>query len=127
MQRMMLIQMVQQVASQSPPDMFDMEAINRMLLTAANVPEVDRLIPRKEEAMPQDPMSDIIKHLEPIKAFTGQNHQAHVQLKTAYLQDPTTAKNPAAPKIAAALQSNISEHMLAYEENLLAWSNRAHK
>ena len=120
-QRMMLIQMVQQVASQSPPDMFDMEAINRMLLTAANVPEVDRLMPRKEEAMPQDPMSDIIKASEgkPIKAFTGQNHQAHVQFKTAYLQDPTTAKNPAAPKIAAALQSNISEHMLlAYEEKL---------
>ena len=120
-QRMMLIQMVQQVASQSPPDMFDMEAINRMLLTAANVPEVDRLMPRKEEAMPQDPMSDIIKASEgkPIKAFTGQKHQAHVQFKTAYLQDPTTAKNPAAPKIAAALQSNISEHMLlAYEEKL---------
>ena len=120
-QRMMLIQMVQQVASQSPPDMFDMEAINRMLLTAANVPEVDKLMPRKAEAMPQDPMSDIItvSKGKPIKAFTGQNHQAHVQFKTAYLQDPTTAQNPAAPKISAALQSNISEHMLmAYEEKL---------
>jgi hypothetical protein len=120
-QRMMLIQMVQQIAAQSPPDMFDMEQINRMLLTAANVPDVDKLMPRKEEAMPQDPMSDIISVSKgkPIKAFTGQNHQAHVQFKTAYLQDPTTAQNPAAPKIAAALQSNISEHMLmAYEEQL---------
>ena len=58
-QRMLLIQMVQQIAAQSPPDMFDMEAINRMLLTTANVPDVDKLMPYKEEAQPQDPLSDI--------------------------------------------------------------------
>lgn len=120
-QRMMLIQMVQQIAAQSPPGMFDMEAINRMLLQTANVPDVDYLMPRKEEAIPQDPLSDIKTASEgkPIKAFTGQNHDAHIGFKMAFLQDPTNAQNPAMVKLAPALQANISEHMLLkYEEQL---------
>jgi hypothetical protein len=120
-QRMLLIQMVQQIAAQSPPDMFDMEAINRMLLESANVPSVDLLMPGKETAVPRDPMGDIFAASEgkPIKAFTGQNHQAHIGVKMAFMQDPTNAQNPMMPKIAAALQANISEHtLLAYQEKL---------
>jgi len=120
-QRMMLIQMVQQIAAQSPPDMFDMEAINRMLFETANVPDVDALMPRKETLMPQDPMSDIksVNKGNPIKAFKGQNHDAHIQVKGAYMQDPMNQQNPAFAKIAGQLQENISEHMiLKYEEQL---------
>jgi hypothetical protein len=120
-QRMMLIQMVQQIAAQSEPGMFDMEAINRMLLESANVPNVDKLMPRKEEAVPRDPMSDIRQAAQgkPIKAFQGQNHDAHIAVKMAFLQDPTNAQNPTMPRIGAALQANISEHtLLKYEEQL---------
>ncbi len=120
-QRMMLIQMVQQIAAQSPPDMFDMEAINRMLLTTANVPYVEKLMPLKEEAQPQDPLSDIksANKGNPIKAFKGQNHDAHIQVKSIYMQDPMNKQNPAFPKVAGALQANISDHMmLKYEEQI---------
>ena len=120
-QRMMLIQMVQQIAAQSEPGMFDMEAINRMLLTTANVPDVEKLMPLKKDAVAQDPMSDIRSAAQgkPIKAFTGQNHDAHIAVKTAFLQDPTNAQNPTMPRIAAALQANISEHIIIkYEEQL---------
>jgi hypothetical protein len=120
-QRMMLVQMVQQIAAQSEPGMFDMEAINRMLLTAANVPDVDKLMPFKKEAVPLDPVSDIMAASEgkPIKAFTGQNHDAHIAVKTAYIQDPMNQKSPAFAKLGAALQANISEHMLVkYQEQM---------
>lgn len=120
-QRMMLIQMVQNIASQSPPDMFDMEAINRMLLTTANVPDVEKLMPLKEEAQPQDPLSDIksANKGNPIKAFKGQNHDGHIQVKSIYMQDPMNKQNPAFPKVAGALQANISDHMmLKYEEQI---------
>jgi hypothetical protein len=120
-QRMMLVQMVQQIAAQSEPGMFDMEAINRMLLTAANVPDVDKLMPLKKEAVPLDPVSDIMAASEgkPIKAFTGQNHDAHIAVKTAYIQDPMNQKSPAFAKLGAALQANISEHMLVkYQEQM---------
>jgi len=120
-QRMMLVQMVQQIAAQSEPGMFDMEAINRMLLTAANVPDVEKLMPLKEDAVPLDPVSDIMAASEgkPIKAFTGQNHDAHITVKAAYLQDPMNQKSPAFAKLAGALQANISEHMLVkYQEQM---------
>ena len=127
-QRMMLIQMVQQIATQSEPGMFDMEAINRMLLTTANVPDVEKLMPLKDTEEPNDPMTDIKKVAEgkPIKAFMGQNHEAHVAFKTAFLKDPANAKNPMMPKISTALQANISEHMLMqYEEQLAGLTQQA--
>lgn len=126
-QRMMLIQMVQQVAQQSAPGMFDMEAINRMLLTTANVPDVDKLMPLKEEAQPNDAMTDIMIASEgkPIKAFEGQNHDAHVAVKTSFLQDPMNQqRNPAFKMIAAVLQDNITEHMmLKYKEQMMGLYN----
>jgi len=127
-QRMMLIQMVQNIAQQSEPGMFDMEAINRMLLTTANVPDIDRLMPVKEEAQPNDPMTDILVAGEgkPIKAFEGQNHQGHIGVKTAFMQDPMNQKNPVFQKLAAALSANISEHMLLqYKEQMMGLYNQA--
>lgn len=128
-QRMMLIQMVQQIAAQSPPGMFDMEAINRMLLTTANVPDVEKLMPIKEEVKPNDAMTDILVASEgkPIKAFEGQNHDAHVAVKTAFLQDPINQqRNPAFNMIAAVLQDNITEHMmLKYKEQMMGLYNAA--
>ena len=127
-QRMILIQMVQQIAAQSEPGMFDMEAINRMLLTTANVPDVDKLMPLKEEAQFLDPMSDILAAAEgkPIKAFEGQNHDAHVQVKVAFIMDPLNQKNPNFKKLVAALESNISEHhILRYQEQMMGMYNQA--
>jgi len=127
-QRLMLIQTVQQIAQQSEPGMFDMEAINRMLLTTANVPDIDSLMPRKEEAEPQDPMTDIlaVSQNKPIQAFTGQNHDAHISFKGAFLQDPGNQKNPFFNQMAAALQANISEHMLLkYKEQIDGLSMQA--
>jgi DNA polymerase III delta prime subunit len=127
-QRMMLIQMVQQIAQQSDPGMFDMEAINRMLLTTANVPDVDKLMPLKKDVVPLDPMSDIMQVMEnkPIKAFPGQNHDAHVQFKMSFLQDPGNQGNPFMAQIGAALQANISEHMLMkYQEQVEGLMDKA--
>ena len=120
-QRMMLVQMVQQIAAQSEPGMFDMEAINRMLLTTANVPDVEKLMPLKKEA---ERLDLCVRYYgaadgKPIKAFTGQNHDAHIAVKTAYLQDPMNQRNPTFAKLGAALQANISEHMLVkYQEQI---------
>jgi hypothetical protein len=127
-QRMMLVQMVQQIAQQSEPGMFDMEAINRMLLETANVPNVEQLMPIKETAKPLDPMSDIMAAAEgkPIKAFQGQNHDAHIAVKNAYLQDPMNQQNPMFAKLGAALQANISEHMMVkYQEQMMGLYNQA--
>jgi hypothetical protein len=76
--------------------------------------EIDRLLPPPEEAQPQDPLSDIIAlgAGKPIKAFEGQDHDAHVRFKTAFLGDPQGGASQVAMSIKPLIEANIAEHML---------------
>lgn len=119
--RLMMAQMVMQQAQQSPPGMFNMEELNRTLLNAANIPNLDRILPDKPTAQPLDPVTDIeaaVKGL-PIKAFDGQNHDAHIQVKTMFIQDPANGGNPIMQRVVPILQANIQEHVVKkYEEQV---------
>ena len=98
-----------------------MEELNRTILQAANVPNLDKIMPKKPDTMPLDPVSDILAAVKgmPIQAFVGQNHDAHIATKTAYIQDPMNGGNPAMQRIVPVLQANIQEHMiLKYQEQL---------
>ena len=119
--RLMMAQMVMQQAQQSPPGMFNMEELNRTLLNAANIPNLDRILPEKPQAQPLDPVTDIEAATKglPIKAFAGQNHDAHIQIKTMFLQDPMNGGNPIMQRVAPILQANIQEHVIMkYEEQV---------
>ena len=73
-----------------------MPEINKAVLAAANVDNPDRFINMPQQAMQQDPLADIMSATrgQPIKAFPGQDHDAHIAVKTAYLQDPLNGANP---------------------------------
>ena len=119
--RMMLANMALQMAQQSPPGMFNMEALNRTILNAANMPNMEEILPPKIEPKPMDPVSDIIAATKgiPIAAFPGQNHDAHIQVKMAYLQDPKNGANPIMQRIQPILQANIQEHsVMKYQEQV---------
>ena len=119
--RMALAQLALNLSQSSPPGMFDLEELNRTILQAANVPNIDRIMPKKPDPMPLDPMSDILAAVKgmPIQAFVGQNHEAHIAVKTAYIQDPLNGGNPSMQRIVPVLQANIQEHMiLKYQEQL---------
>jgi len=119
--RMMLANMALQMAQQSPPGMFNIEALNRTILHAANMPNLEEILPPKPETKPLDPVTDIMAAVKgiPIKAFPGQNHDAHIKVKTAYLQDPRNGANPIMAKVAPVLQANIQEHsMMLYQEQM---------
>jgi hypothetical protein len=119
--RMMLSQMALQMAQQSPPGMFNIEALNRTILNAANMPNIEEILPPKKEPQQMDPVSDIMAATKgiPIKAFEGQNHDAHIQTKMAYLQDPQNGANPIMARIKPILESNIQEHsVMKYQEQV---------
>ena len=119
--RMMMANMALQMAQQSPPGMFNLEALNRTILTASNMPNVDEILPPKIEPQPLDPVSDIMASTKgiPIAAFPGQNHDAHIQVKMAYLQDPMNGANPIMQRVAPILQANIQEHsVMKYQEQM---------
>jgi hypothetical protein len=55
----------------------------------------------------------------PIAAFPGQNHDAHIQTKMAYLQDPANGANPIMQRIRPIIEANIQEHsVLKYQEQM---------
>ena len=117
--RMMLANMALQMAQQSPPGMFNLEELNRTILNAANMPNLEQILPPKIEPQPLDPVSDIMAATKgiPIAAFPGQNHDAHIQTKMSYLQDPQNGANPIMARIKPVLESNIQEHsVMKYQE-----------
>ena len=119
--RMMMANMALQMAQQSPPGMFNLEALNRTILNAANMPNADEILPPKIEPKPMDPVSDIMAATKgiPIAAFPGQNHDAHIQVKMAYLQDPMNGANPVMERVAPIIQANIQEHsVMKYQEQM---------
>jgi len=119
--RMMMANMAMQMAQQSPPGMFNLEALNRTILNAANMPNLEEILPPKIKPKPMDPVSDIMAATKgiPIAAFPGQNHDAHVQTKMAYLQDPANGANPIMQRIRPILEANIQEHsVMKYQEQM---------
>lgn len=119
--RLMMTQMAMQLAQTAPPGMFNMEELNRTLLSAANIPNLDRILPSKPQPQPLDPVTDIEAATKglPIKAFPGQNHDAHIAIKTMFLQDPANGGNPIMQRVAPVLQANIQEHVvMKYEEQV---------
>ena len=119
--RLMLSQMTLQMAQQSPPGMFNLEALNRSILNAVNMPNIDEILPPKPEPKPMDPVSDILAASKgiPIAAFAGQDHDAHMQVKMAYLQDPQNGGNPTMQRLQPILASNIQEHsVMKYQEQM---------
>jgi hypothetical protein len=119
--RLMMTQMAMQLAQTAPPGMFNMEELNRTLLNAANIPNLERILPSKPEPQPLDPVTDIEAATKglPIKAFMGQNHDAHIQVKTMFLQDPANGGNPIMQRVSPILQANIQEHVvMKYQEQI---------
>jgi len=119
--RMMLANMALQMAQQSPPGMFNLEALNRTILNAANMPNIEEILPAAPRPQPLDPVSDIAAATKgiPISAFPGQNHDAHIQVKMAYLSDPMNGANPIMARLKPILESNIQEHtLMKYQEQM---------
>ena len=119
--RMMLANMALQMAQQSPPGMFNLEALNRTILNAANMPNIEEILPQAPKPQPLDPVSDIAAATKgfPIAAFMGQNHDAHIQVKMAYLQDPANGASPIMVRVKPILEANIQEHsIMKYQEQI---------
>ena len=112
--RLSLASLALQLAAQTPPGTFNNTELIRQVLEAADFPNIDQVIPAKQEAQPADPVSDIMNATKgmPIAAFPGQDHESHIQVKTNFLQDPTAGASEAFKQFAPVIQANIQEHMM---------------
>ena len=112
-QRMTKAQTMYEFAMRAP-ELHDMREVLKHVYTNMDFTNIDKILPKPEEAQQEDPMTDIQMAVQgkPIKAFPGQDHKAHIALKQAFLQDPMSGQNPMMQKAAIAIQANVQEHML---------------
>jgi hypothetical protein len=115
-QKITQYQAVLQLA-QSAPQMYNMPLLHRQMLDVLGIKNAQKLIPMDDDLLPTDPVSEnqnILK-MKPVKAFLYQDHQAHIAVHTAMMQDPKIVammqNNPMAPQFQAAMQAHINEHL----------------
>ena len=118
-QKVVQYQAVMQMA-QANPQIYDLVELNRQMLEVLGVKNIGKLVPNAEDKKPKDPVSenmDIING-KPAKAFIYQDHQAHLAVHMAAMQDPKLmqmmSQNPQAQTIQAAALAHINEH-IAFE------------
>ena len=123
-QRVVQYQAALQLA-QGAPQLYDLPVLHRQMLEVLGIPNYQKLVPLNEDMKPRDPITEnqnILKN-KPVKAFLYQDHQAHIAVHMAAMQDPKVqmvlqqamGQNPQALQaLQAAMSAHIAEH-LGYE------------
>ena len=115
-QKIVQYQAVLQLA-QSAPNLYNLPLLHRQMIEVLGVKNASKLVPMEEDAVPTDPVSEnqAVLNGKPVKAFIEQNHEAHIQVHMAAIQNPKVQQllqmNPAAQQIMAAAMAHINEHI----------------
>lgn len=120
-QKIVQYQAVIQLA-QGAPQIYDMPYLHRQMLEVLGIKNANKLVPMAddEDRKPRDPVSenmDVING-KPVKAFIYQDHEAHIAVHMAAMQDPKiqqlVGQSPNAQSIVASMAAHLQEH-LAFE------------
>ena len=115
-QRVVQYQAVLQLA-QTSPDIYDLPLLHRQMIETLGIKNADKLIPDETDMKPLDPVSEnmAIMRGKPVKAFLYQDHESHIAVHMAMMQDPKIAaimgQNPKAQAIMAAANDHLMEHV----------------
>jgi hypothetical protein len=123
-QKIMQYQAALQLA-QGAPQLYNMPLLHRQMLDVLGIKDASKLVPLPDDQKPRDPITENMDNLKgkPLKAFIYQDHDAHIAVHTAMMQDPkimqTIGQNPQAQMIMGALMAHIQEHLgYAYRQQM---------
>ena len=123
-QRVVQYQAVLQL-SQTAPQIYDLPFLHRQMIETLGVKNVAKIVPMPGDMKPVDPVTENMAILngKPVKAFLNQDHDAHIQVHTTFMQDPKLAasmgQNPQAQALMAAAQAHLMEHVaFQYRKNI---------
>jgi hypothetical protein len=108
-QRITLAQTQLQMA-QTAPQMHNMYEAYYRVYTALNVRDIDGILRPQSSQMPKDPATenaDVLDTMD-LKAFAGQQHDAHIEAHLRMGSSPLLQANPMA---AAILQKHVLQHV----------------
>jgi hypothetical protein len=115
-QKIMQYQAALQLAQQAP-QLYNLPLLHRQMLDVLGLQNANKLVPMPEDQKPRDPISENMAafKMEPLKAFIYQDHQAHIAVHMAAMQDPKImqmmGQNPNAQMIIGAMMAHIQEHV----------------
>ena len=103
--------------SQQAPQMYNLPELHRQMLDVLGIKDADKIVPVPGDMKPRDPVSenmDVING-KPVKAFMYQDHDAHMQVHMAIVQDPKVQnmvqESPMAGAMQAAMAAHLQEHL----------------
>jgi len=103
--------------SQSAPQLCELKFLHRQMIETLGVKNAGKIIPTDDDMKPVDPVTENMNVLtgKPIKAFLSQDHEAHIKVHMAAMQDPkimqVVGQNPQAQTIMGAAQAHLMEHV----------------
>ena len=115
-QKVVQYQAVLQLAQQAP-QLYDMPLLHRQMIEVLGIKNASKLVPLEDDAEPTDPVRENQNLLtgKPVKAFIEQNHEAHIAVHMAAMQDPKiqqiVGQSPMAQQMQAAMMAHINEHV----------------
>jgi hypothetical protein len=123
-QRVVQYQAVIQLA-QSAPQIYDLPQLHRGMLEVLGIKNAEKLVALPEDRKPTDPVTENVNVLKgkPLKAFLHQDHESHIRVHMAAMQDPIImqmlGQNPQAQAMMGAMQAHIAEHVgYAYRQKI---------
>jgi len=115
-QRVVQYQAVIQLA-QMAPQIYDLPFLHRQMLDVLGIKHANKIVPMEDDEKPKDPVTENQNALKgkPLKAFSFQDHEAHIKVHQMAMQDPIVqqliGQNPQAQAIMGSMQAHIAEHV----------------
>ena len=111
-QRVIQYQAALQLAQQAP-QIYDLGRLHRQMLEVLGIKEADKIVKLEGDIEPTDPVTENMKILqqEGVKAFAYQDHEAHIAVHMAMLQDPKIKELVGQSPFASVIQKSMIEHI----------------
>jgi hypothetical protein len=97
--------------------LYNLPLLHRQMLEVLGIKDGQKLVPMDDDQKPTDPVTENQNVLKgkPVKAFLTQDHQAHIVVHMAAMQDPKIQallqQNPMAQQMQQAMMAHINEHL----------------
>ena len=115
-QKIVQYQAVLQLAQQAP-QLYNLPLLHRQMIEVLGIKNAQKLVPMADDQKPQDPVTENqnVLMMKPVKAFSYQDHQAHITVHMAAIQDPKIQallqNNPQATQLHQTMMAHINEHI----------------
>ncbi len=119
-----VFQSITQMAAVNPAvlQIFDFRKLYARAFEMANIQDYKEFLPAAPEAVPMNPVDENVAMVmgKPVKAFSGQNHEAHVKVLLDFAQNPMFGASPVIqPQFITAGLNHLMDHLLVFYEEMM--------